>query len=101
MELNDSVLMRQQGARLMKPLPRVGAEQPIAPVQYSVARVDIAEFENLARKQVPGRQCTAEMYRIASQPLVFGASIGTGDDEHASGERQRSGPRPGSTVTMR
>merc|ERR1719353_1706787 len=37
---------------LMKPLPRVGAEQPIAPVQYSVARVDIAEFENLARKQV-------------------------------------------------
>merc|ERR1719506_353501 len=37
---------------LMKPLPRVGAEQPIAPVQYSVARVDVAEFENLARKQV-------------------------------------------------
>merc|ERR1719241_34630 len=32
----------------MKPHPRIGAEQPVAPVQYSIARVDIAEFERLA-----------------------------------------------------
>jgi len=37
---------------LMKPHPRIGAEQPVAPVQYSIARVDIAEFERLAGRQV-------------------------------------------------
>jgi hypothetical protein len=37
---------------LMKPHARIGAEQPVAPVQYSIARVDIAEFERLAGRQV-------------------------------------------------